>query len=495
MATIFGTANNDSWTVVQAGNFTLDGLAGVDTLNLGTSKLSDYVLAQQSDGSITVDSVSGASSVLHAKLYNIEKLLFNSGRSTVDLTTYFGDTLAPTLVSSTPANGASKVATTANLVLTFSESIKFGSGSIQLQTGAGELVETFTAASSGVTISGTTLTINPASDLALGSGYQLVIGATALCDTAGNAYAGVTASFTTVAANHVASGSVTISGTAQTGQTLTAQNTLADADGLGAFSYQWLANGVAISGATGNTLTLGTAQAGAAISVQLSYTDGSGYAERVASGATGLVAGVYSGTAAGDVLANSAGNDQIDGGAGIDKVVYHGNRADYTVVASGNGYTLTDKTGAEGSDALSNIERLQFADTTLALDISGVGGQAYRLYQAAFNRTPDSGGVGFWIYQMDKGMSLNEVAGYFVTSKEFTDMYGTNLSNAAFIDKLYQNVLHRSGDAGGVAFWLNYMDNGGGTQAQVLAYFGESAENVSTLAGTIGQGFTYTPYG
>ena len=495
MATIFGTANNDSWTVVQAGNFTLDGLAGVDTLNLGTSKLSDYVLAQLSDGSITVDSVSGASSALHAKLYNIEKLVFNSGRSTVDLTTYFGDTQAPTLVSSTPANGASKVATTANLVLTFSESIKFGSGSIQLQTAAGELVETFTAGSSGATISGSTLTINPASDLALGSGYKLVISANALSDAAGNAYAGVTASFTTVAANHAASGSVTISGTAQTGQTLTAQNTLADADGLGPFSYQWLANGVAINGATGNTLTLGTPQAGAAISVQLSYTDGSGYAEKVASAATGLVAGVYSGSAASDVLANSAGNDQIDGGAGIDQVVYHGNRAGYTVTASGNGYTITDKTGVEGVDTLSNIERLQFADTTLALDISGVGGQAYRLYQAAFNRTPDSGGVGFWIYQMDKGLSLNEVAGYFVTSKEFTDMYGTNLSNAAFIDKLYQNVLHRSGDTGGVAFWLNYMDNGGGTQAQVLAYFGESAENVSTLAATIGQGFTYTPYG
>eukprot|EP01030_Chromulinospumella_sphaerica_P021467 gene21467-21409_t len=190
MATIFGTANNDSWTVVQAGNFTLDGLAGVDTLNLGTSKLSDYVLAQLSDGSITVDSVSGASSALHAKLYNIEKLVFNSGRSTVDLTTYFGDTLAPTLVNSTPANGASKVATTANLVLTFSESIKFGSGSIQLQTAAGELVETFTAGSNGATISGNTLTINPASDLALGSGYKLVISANALSDTAGNVYAG-----------------------------------------------------------------------------------------------------------------------------------------------------------------------------------------------------------------------------------------------------------------------------------------------------------------
>jgi hypothetical protein len=61
MATIMGTANNDSWTVVQAGTFTLDGLSGVDTLNLGTSKQSDYVIAQQSDGAVTVDSVSGAS--------------------------------------------------------------------------------------------------------------------------------------------------------------------------------------------------------------------------------------------------------------------------------------------------------------------------------------------------------------------------------------------------------------------------------------------------
>jgi len=495
MATIFGTANNDSWTVVQAGTFTLDGLGGVDTLYLGTSKLTDYVLAQQSDGSVTVDSVSGASSPLHAKLYNMEKLVFNSGRTTIDLTTYFGDTTAPTLLSSTPANGASKIAVDASLVLNFSESVKFAGGTIQLQTAAGDVVESYAAGSSAVTISGSTLTIHPSASLQAGSGYKLVIGASAITDIAGNAYAGASESFTTLAADHAPTGSVSISGTAQAGQQLTANNNVADADGLGTFSYQWLSNGTAISGATSSSLTLANAQAGTAITVQLSYTDGAGYQEKLTSAATGLVGGVYTGTAANEVFTSSAGNDQVNGGAGVDKFMVHGNRANYALAASGSGYTLTDQSGVDGTDTLTGVERIQFADATLALDVSAIGGQAYRLYQAAFNRTPDSGGLGFWIYQMDKGMSLNEVAANFVTSKEFTDLYGSNLSNAAFIDKLYQNVLHRSGDAGGVAFWLNYMDNGGGTQAQVLAYFCESPENVSTLASTIGQGFTYTPYG
>ena len=54
-----------------------------------------------------------------------------------------------------------------------------------------------------------------------------------------------------------------------------------DADGLGAFSYQWLRNGGAgrIGGATASTYTLGDADVGAQISVQVTYTDGHGTAE------------------------------------------------------------------------------------------------------------------------------------------------------------------------------------------------------------------------
>ena len=56
--------------------------------------------------------------------------------------------------------------------------------------------------------------------------------------------------------NSAASGSVVIEGTTTQGQTLTASNTLADADGLGAISYQWTAGGANISGATASAWVL-----------------------------------------------------------------------------------------------------------------------------------------------------------------------------------------------------------------------------------------------
>ena len=87
-------------------------------------------------------------------------------------------------------------------------------------------------------------------------------------------------------------GSVTITGTPTQGQTLTASNTLADADGLGTIGYQWSADGTPIGGATGNTLLLAQAQVGKVITVVASYTDGHGNAEAVSSSGTTTVANV-----------------------------------------------------------------------------------------------------------------------------------------------------------------------------------------------------------
>jgi Ca2+-binding RTX toxin-like protein len=94
------------------------------------------------------------------------------------------------------------------------------------------------------------------------------------------------------AINDAPTGTVTITGTSSQTQTMTAANTLADVDGLGAISYQWLANGAAITGATGATFTLGQAQVGKTLSVKASYTDGFGAAESVTSAASGVVANV-----------------------------------------------------------------------------------------------------------------------------------------------------------------------------------------------------------
>ena len=90
-------------------------------------------------------------------------------------------------------------------------------------------------------------------------------------------------------ANSAPGGSVYITGNSATqGQLLTANNTLSDADGLGAITYTWRANGSSF--ATGSSVTLGQAQVGRAITVTASYTDGAGNAEAVSSGSTATVA-------------------------------------------------------------------------------------------------------------------------------------------------------------------------------------------------------------
>lgn len=146
---------------------------------------------------------------------------------------------------------------------------------------------------------------------------------------------------------------------------------------------------------------------------------------------------------------------------------------------------------------LEDTDRIQFTDLSVALDTGRdmVGGQAYRLYQAAFDREPDMSGLGYWIKNMDAGLSLNDAAQYFVRSDEFLKVYGSAPSNAVIVDKFYEHVLGRKGDAGGIAHWNTLLDQGTLSIAQVLASFSESAENFATLAEVIGNGFEYTPYG
>jgi V8-like Glu-specific endopeptidase len=336
------------------------------------------------------------------------------------------DTVAPTVSSFSPADAATGVAINSNITITFSEAIQAGSGSIVLKTASGNLVETYYMGSSGnLSISGSTLTIDPTVDLAYGTQYILQIAAGAIKDMAGNSYAGTsTYDFTTK------TGSGTIDGTS--------------------------GNDVLTGGASNDALMGGGGN---------------------------------------DRLEGKAGNDTLDGGAGTDIAVYSSARSNYIINKIGATFTVQDKTGTNGTDLLSDIERIQFSDTNVALDIDGIGGQAYRIYKAAFARTPDAAGVGYWIAQMDKGVSLVDVAAGFINSDEFHQLYGTHPSNADFLTKVYTNVLGRAPDQAGYDWWLDQMNTvPSETPAQVLAQFTESKENMDAVVQLIGNGFSYTPW-
>ena len=96
-----------------------------------------------------------------------------------------------------------------------------------------------------------------------------------------------------VAANHAATGLPTIGGTVQVGETLTVSTSdIADEDGLDdvTYTYQWIAGGSDINGATGSSHTLTASQQSQTIQVRVSFTDDDGFSESVTSEATTAVA-------------------------------------------------------------------------------------------------------------------------------------------------------------------------------------------------------------
>ncbi|WP_375459038.1 choice-of-anchor I family protein [uncultured Enterovirga sp.] len=100
------------------------------------------------------------------------------------------DVVAPVLTTSSPADEATAIAVGSDLVLTFDEAVVRGSGNIILRPAAGADVVIDVTDATQVTISGTTVTINPTAALAAGTAYNVIIPGSAFTDAAGNSFVG-----------------------------------------------------------------------------------------------------------------------------------------------------------------------------------------------------------------------------------------------------------------------------------------------------------------
>jgi hypothetical protein len=197
------------------------------------------------------------------------------------------------------------------------------------------------------------------------------------------------------------------------------------------------------------------------------------------------------------------GSDLFDGGTGIDTAVYRGVRTNYAISkaegfwnpvtdrADLSGDRVVDRTGLDGTDQLTNVERLAFADGTLALDIAPGqnAGQAYRLYQAAFARTPDMPGVKYHLNDMEaNGLTLWNIASNFLASPEFASKYGSNPTDTQYINALYRNVLNRDPGGTEVDWYQNQFDTKAMDRQAALIGFSESPENVALVGSAIANG-------
>ena len=144
-----------------------------------------------------------------------------------------------------------------------------------------------------------------------------------------------------------------------------------------------------------------------------------------------------------------------------------------------------------GTDTLNNFTRVTFNDGTLALDVGEgeTAGQAYRLYQAAFARTPDLPGVAYHMNDMENnGLSITQIASNFIASPEFKTKYGDNPTEEQYINLLYQNVLNRTPAEFEVEYYKERFQEGSTDWNTTLVFFAESPENILAVAPEISQG-------
>ncbi|MEC3863263.1 DUF4214 domain-containing protein [Mesobacterium sp. TK19101] len=134
---------------------------------------------------------------------------------------------------------------------------------------------------------------------------------------------------------------------------------------------------------------------------------------------------------------------------------------------------------SESPEFITNTS-VEAANFTLARNPASWSDEMFRAYHATLDRDPDLGGFSGWIEQLANGTPLVNVITGFVNSTEFQNTYGA-LSNTQFVELLYQNVLNRAADAGGLADWVGQLD-GGTSRAQVVLGFSESPEFIANSA-------------
>ncbi len=215
-------------------------------------------------------------------------------------------------------------------------------------------------------------------------------------------------------------------------------------------------------------------------------------------------ADTLTGTAGNNRLAGLGGNDTLDGGAGADTAVFTGVRAGYRFTNTVTGpVVVTDTAGTEGADTLQNIERLKFADISIALDVGATqsGGQAQLLLGAVLGRDllgTKKSLVGVGIDLFDQGFTFQQLSGAIMR----LDIWGAlanggqaSASNAQIANYLLTTVNRAAPDGATLAAAVNAINTEtGAAQGNFLSTLAASAAN-QTQVGLVGLAATGLEFG
>jgi len=191
-----------------------------------------------------------------------------------------------------------------------------------------------------------------------------------------------------------------------------------------------------------------------------------------------------------DTLIGDQGDDQLNGGTGIDTAQFSSTWGNYKTALINKAFSVTDKrSGSDGTDSLTGIERLKFTDKTIAIDLDGNAGITAKVIGAVLGsssvKNPTYVGIG--LSYTDKGMSYSDLGALALSAVGAT-------TNDAIVTTLWRNVVGFNPSAAEKAPFIKMLADGmkAGDLVVLAADTALNTTNIG-LVGLIQTGIEYTP--
>ncbi|MRD55323.1 hypothetical protein GH816_02040 [Betaproteobacteria bacterium LSUCC0115] len=181
-----------------------------------------------------------------------------------------------------------------------------------------------------------------------------------------------------------------------------------------------------------------------------------------------------------DANANS-GSTHIDGGLGLNKSIYSGLRSNYNLDldffdGSKSVVSITGNDQMEINDLLANIQRLEFVDRKIAIDMGGNAGQVAKLLGAVFGSgaVENAEYVGVGLDLLDAGMSYTDLAALAVSVTG-------NSSPTDVCNLLWENVIGTPATNTDIAPFKAMLDDGQLSIGQLTTLAADTSFNASNI--------------
>lgn len=177
-----------------------------------------------------------------------------------------------------------------------------------------------------------------------------------------------------------------------------------------------------------------------------------------------------------DILVGNNRSNNLDGGPGIDTVIVEAQRNQFSLTKTASGYTLAEKKNSDHKDKLKNIERLEFTDYKLALDLDGQAGDVAKMLGAVFGASAvtNQSFTGAGLTRMSQGLSYEQLGELAIQSTGLTD-------NEAIVALLWKNLFGSEPKDAEISPYVNLLNNGEISRGALAVLAADSSYNLQNI--------------